>query len=228
VTRSVTDKPPTRRQLAAQETRRKLLHSALECFSRRPYADVTVGEIARSAGVAHGLLSHHFNGKESLYAEAVREIDRQLRATAKLPSDGPVLERLRRHLTAHLEFLAEHENAALNLILRRAEATDLAGEAFDAARREGVRGICELLGLDADEPALLLPLRGFAAACDETALLWLKSGRPHEISAVVGIWIVFLSGALRAARALAPSPALSEALETLEADTPAREGRTEQ
>ncbi len=217
MTRSVTGKAPTRRQLAAQETRQKLLHAALENFSQRPYADVTVGDIARSAGVAHGLLSHHFNGKESLYAEAVREIDRQLRATAKLPSDGPVLERLRRHLTAHLEFLAEHENAARNLILRRTEATGLAWEAFEATRCEGIRAICELLGLNADEPALQLPLRGFSAACDETAFHWLSSGRPCEIEALVDIWIIFLSGAIRAACDLAPAPALSEALEVLQA-----------
>lgn len=215
MTGSVAGKPPTRRQLAAQETRQKLLHAALENFSQRPYAEVTVGDIARSAGVAHGLLSHHFNGKESLYAEAVREIDRRLRAAAKIDGDGPVLERLRRHLIAHLEFLAEHEDAALNLILRRAEGTDVAWEAFEATRREGLRAICRLLGLDADEPALQLPLRGFAAACDETALLWLKSGRPYETVALVGIWIRFLSGAIRAAHDLAPAPALSEALEEL-------------
>ncbi|MEZ7124812.1 TetR/AcrR family transcriptional regulator [Nonomuraea sp. AD125B] len=217
MTQSVTGKPPTRRQLAAQETRQKLLHAALECFSQRPYADVTVGDIARSAGVAHGLLSHHFNGKESLYAEAVREIDRQLRAAAKLTTDGPVLERLRRHLTAHLEFLAEHEDAALNLILRRAEGTDAAGEAFEATRREGIHSICRLLGLDADDPALELPMRGYSAACDETARHWLRSGRPHEIAALVDMWITFLSGAIRAACDLAPAPALNEALELLQA-----------
>ncbi|MFD5663256.1 TetR/AcrR family transcriptional regulator, partial [Streptomyces hirsutus] len=114
-------KPPTRRQLAAQETRQKLLRAALENFSRRPYGEVTVGDIARTAGVAHGLLSHHFKGKESLYAEAVREVDQQLRTATEFASEGPVVDRLRRHFTAHLVFLSEHEDIALNLILRRAQ-----------------------------------------------------------------------------------------------------------
>ncbi|MEU8385207.1 helix-turn-helix domain-containing protein, partial [Streptosporangium sp. NPDC048865] len=99
------------RQLAAQETRRKLLEAALEHFSRRPYADVTVADIARSAGVAQGLLSHHFNGKENLYAEVVCVIDRRLRVAAKIGPDGPAVERLRRHLAAHLGFLAENEDS---------------------------------------------------------------------------------------------------------------------
>jgi len=216
VTPPVTGKPPTRRQLAAQETRRKLLQAAMENFARRPYAEVTVADIARTAGVAHGLLSHHFNGKESLYAETVREIDRRLRAACEAGPGGPPLEQLRRHFTGHLRFLAEHEDAAQNLILRRAETTDVAAEAFEASRREGLRGICRMLGLDADEPALRLPLRGFAAACDETALTWLRSGRHHPIEALVDIWITFLSAAIRAARDLAPTPALHEACEKLQ------------
>ncbi|MEV1011803.1 TetR family transcriptional regulator [Streptomyces sp. NPDC049881] len=213
----VTGKPPTRRQLAAQETRQKLLRAALTNFSQRPYAEVTVGDIARSAGVAHGLLSHHFNGKESLYAEAVREIDRRLRAATEMSHHGPAGERLRRHLAAHLRFLAENEGAAVNLILHHGETGDLAWESFEATRREGVRAICELLGLDADEPALQLSMRGYGAACDETALLWLRSGRPFAIEALVNVWITFLSAALRAARDLAPTPALTKALEELEA-----------
>ncbi|MEV1066451.1 TetR family transcriptional regulator [Streptomyces sp. NPDC050263] len=216
----VTGKPPTQRQLAAQETRQKLLRAALANFSQRPYAEVTVGDIARSAGVAHGLLSHHFNGKESLYAEAVREVDRRLRAATEISPHGPAVERLRRHLAAHLQFLAENEDAALNLILRRAETGDLAWESFEATRREGAGAICELLGLDADEPALQLSMRGFGAACDETALLWLRTGRPFDIEALVGVWITFLSAALRAACDLAPTAALTEALEEFQEGHP--------
>ncbi|MFF3932618.1 TetR/AcrR family transcriptional regulator [Streptomyces hirsutus] len=208
-------KPPTRRQLAAQETRQKLLRAALENFSRRPYGEVTVGDIARTAGVAHGLLSHHFKGKESLYAEAVREVDQQLRTATEFASEGPVVDRLRRHFTAHLVFLAEHEDIALNLILRRAQAADVASAAFEATREEGVRAICALLGLDADDPALLLPVRGFGAACDEMSLLWLRNGRPVEIGALADAWITLLAGSIRAAYGFAPSPALREALHTL-------------
>ncbi|MEV5386235.1 TetR family transcriptional regulator [Streptomyces sp. NPDC052721] len=221
---SAAGKPPTRRQLAAQQTRQKLLHAALACFSERSYTEVTVGDIARSAGVAHGLLSHHFEGKESLYAEAVRELDHQLRAATRISPDGHVVERLRRHLSAHLRFLAEHRDAALNLILRRAEATDLAWEAFESTRLEGVRTICDLLGLDADEPALQLSLRGFSAACDEMARDWLRNSRALEIEALVDACVTFLTAAVQAAYGLAPSPALSQALQALRQGAPSGAG----
>lgn len=209
---SVAGRQPTRRQLAAQQTRQRLLQAALENFSRRPYAEVTVGSIARSAGVSHGLLSHHFNGKESLYAEAVREVDRRLRAATVIAPDGTVRERLRRHFADHLRFLADHEEAARNLILRRAAPTDLAWEAFEATRSEGEHAICELLGLDLAEPATQLAMGSFGAACDEMARCWLRKGRPFEIDALAEAWITLLAASVRTAHELAPHPSLTEAL----------------
>ena len=46
--------------------RAKLITVALEHFATRPYDEVTVGEIARAAGVAHGLLFHYFDSKRGL------------------------------------------------------------------------------------------------------------------------------------------------------------------
>ncbi|WP_320783031.1 helix-turn-helix domain-containing protein [Streptomyces sp. CRN 30] len=216
-------KPPTKRQLAAEQTRQKLLRAALESFSRRPYAEVTVGDIARSAGVAHGLLSHHFNGKENLYAEVVREISRRLRSATSITADGSSGARLRGHFAAHLRFLVDHEDAALNLILRRGEAADLAWETFEVVRNEGTRSICALLDLDADAPELRLPMRGFSAACDEMARQWLTDGHTMPVEALVDHFIVFLASAVRAAHDRAPAPALRRALEELEHGTAHRQ-----
>ncbi|MFD9216176.1 TetR/AcrR family transcriptional regulator [Streptomyces sp. NPDC087659] len=209
------DKPPTRRQLAAEQTRRKLLAVALDAFSRRPYAEVTIGGIARSAGVAHGLLSHHFNGKEGLYAEAVREAGRQLRAAQDVGSGEPPAERIRARFRAHLDFLAEHEALALNLILRPAEVTEVAWQAFESARRDGVRAICALLGLDADDPAVRPAMCAFTAAADELTLQWLKDGRAVGADSVVAALVELLEGALRSARALAPELELDAVLARL-------------
>ena len=215
MTPTTAGRPPTRRQLAAQETRRKLLRAAMENFGRRPYAEVTVADIARTAGVAHGLLSHHFSGKDNLYAETVREIDRLLCDATRIEPGGSPLDRLRRYFAAHLRFLAEHKDLALNLILRRADTADAAMEAFEAARCRGLKAVCELLGLDPGAPALQMPLHGFAAASNETARVWLTSEHPCPLDTMVDIWITFLAAAVRAARDLSPSAALDDALELL-------------
>ncbi|GGZ29537.1 hypothetical protein [Streptomyces poonensis] len=180
-----------------------------------PGADLGVGEALTHEPDDLALLGGELLGRGD-YAEVVREISRRLRAAADITDGGSVDARLRRHLAAHLSFLADHEDAALNLILRRGEATDLAWEAFEAVRHERTRSICALFGLDADEPELRLAMRGFNAACDEMSRQWLRDGRPMPVEALVDCFMTFLAGALRAAHGLAPAPALRQALEELE------------
>jgi AcrR family transcriptional regulator len=60
------------------DRRRQLIGVARRLFAERPYADVSTTEIAREAGVTHGLLTYHFGSKRGLYLEV-------LRATIRLP-----------------------------------------------------------------------------------------------------------------------------------------------
>lgn len=43
-------------------------------FATRPYADVSVQEIADEAGVARGLIHHYFGGKDDILAAVMREV----------------------------------------------------------------------------------------------------------------------------------------------------------
>ncbi|MGW1544121.1 TetR/AcrR family transcriptional regulator [Streptomyces sp. NPDC002309] len=204
--------------MAAEATRGRILTAALDAFSNRPYAAVTVSEIARSAGVAQGLLSHHFAGKEGLYVAVVHEADARLRTAqgAGVAGEAPPVTRLRQRFRAHAEFLALHEGLAVHLILRRAGATEVAWEAFESTRRQGVRELCRLLDLDAEAPAVQLPMRAFAAAVDDLTLNWLLGGRPFTVDVLVDTLVDLLSGALRAARRLAPDAGLDATLACLE------------
>src|SRR5205823_2704255 len=68
----------TPRQERAAATRQRLIDVAVHQFAAKPYNEVAVGEIAEQAGVAHGLLFHHFGNKRGIYLEAVREISHRL------------------------------------------------------------------------------------------------------------------------------------------------------
>src|SRR5882757_6202598 len=68
---------PLRAERAAA-TRQKLLDSAVEQFRDKPYGEVSVQDIATEAGVAYGLVAHHFGNKRGIHLEAVREIARRL------------------------------------------------------------------------------------------------------------------------------------------------------
>lgn len=56
----------------------RLALRALEDFGRRPFVDVTVGELAEGAGVTTGSLYHHFENKLGLYSFVRDEAERRL------------------------------------------------------------------------------------------------------------------------------------------------------
>ena len=56
----------------------RLALRALEDFGRRPFQDVTVGELAAGAGVTTGALYHHFDNKLGLYSFVRDEAERRL------------------------------------------------------------------------------------------------------------------------------------------------------
>jgi AcrR family transcriptional regulator len=53
--------------------RKRIMSSATELFSRNPFHEVRMEDIARKASVAKGTLYYHFDSKEKLYENIVRE-----------------------------------------------------------------------------------------------------------------------------------------------------------
>ncbi|WP_088866956.1 TetR/AcrR family transcriptional regulator [Thermococcus radiotolerans] len=52
--------------MKGEETRRRIVESALELFSEKSYHDVSMEEIAKKAGLSKGGLFHHFPSKYDL------------------------------------------------------------------------------------------------------------------------------------------------------------------
>jgi AcrR family transcriptional regulator len=68
------------RQIQADETRKKIFRAAVELFAQRGYADTTVAEICKRAGVAKGTFFIHFATKDAVVTDLVAM---QVRATLK-------------------------------------------------------------------------------------------------------------------------------------------------
>lgn len=52
--------------------RDQILRVAARLFGERPYSEVSISDIASTAGIARGLLHHYFGSKRDLYLEVVR------------------------------------------------------------------------------------------------------------------------------------------------------------
>lgn len=102
---TATGPAPTGR--GASTRRRELIAIAADLFAEHGFANVTVDDIGRAAGVSGPALYHHFDGKEALLGEMLVDISEYLltggRAVVADP-DGQALERLIRF---HAEFAVD-------------------------------------------------------------------------------------------------------------------------
>ena len=63
------DRP--RRTLAKDERRRQVIEATISVIAARGLARLTLTDVAREAGISHGLVLFHFNSKENLLAESL-------------------------------------------------------------------------------------------------------------------------------------------------------------
>ncbi|WP_063051359.1 TetR/AcrR family transcriptional regulator [Nocardia arthritidis] len=192
----------TMRAARAAETRQRLLDAAVELFSEHGYDEVAVADIAKNAGVAHGLLFHYFGNKRGVYLAALREASHRIVQAQGLRTDLPAAGQIRAGFRAHLDYLAAHRGLALRLVLGGRTADPDAFEAFEAGRWRTIEGWSALLGLDPTVPALRMMLRAAAGAIDEATVYWLQNGEPFDTESMVDSLIPMVVAGLRAAAQL--------------------------
>ncbi|MCH7483842.1 MAG: helix-turn-helix transcriptional regulator [Chloroflexi bacterium] len=64
---------PTKRRRSREQTRRRLLDAALKIFAHNGFERATVDEIVREAGFSKGAFYVHFESKEDLFWEMLRQ-----------------------------------------------------------------------------------------------------------------------------------------------------------
>jgi AcrR family transcriptional regulator len=145
--------PPKRRR-DPEASRAAILEAAREVFAERGYARATIREIARRAGVTHGLVMRHFGTKERLLIEALPGP----RATAVVvPGDLATLpERVAASFVAEAESSDTGEHAMVTLIRSAASGDEAAMPLYAAVEREVTANFREVLGPGSEVYAALL------------------------------------------------------------------------
>jgi AcrR family transcriptional regulator len=81
------DKPLTRRQEQALETKNRIYNAAVELMERKGFDNVTVADISKAAGVSIGAFYHYFESKNDILAEIFHRADEYF-STQVAPSLG--------------------------------------------------------------------------------------------------------------------------------------------
>ena len=107
-----------------QKARQRIIDTALKQAEKRSFRDLTVDDIARSAGVSRPAFYTHFSDKEQLLLAAVEEVSRRLYEMADRwwHGVGPPAERVRRAIEGVVSVYAE--DAALLRLAAEVAAYD--------------------------------------------------------------------------------------------------------
>jgi AcrR family transcriptional regulator len=163
--------PVPRTRLDVDERKRQLLALGTELFGTRPYDEVSIDEVARTAGISKGLLYYYFPTKRDFYVATVREAATDLLERTRTPADMPPLDRFRAGLDAFFNYVTEHGPAYENL-LRSGIGTDSeVASILDETREAFCARLVE--NLDVRDDLARLALRGWVGFVEAAVLSWL-------------------------------------------------------
>jgi TetR/AcrR family transcriptional regulator, cholesterol catabolism regulator len=107
-------RPPRPETPAERPTRRnELTRQAARLFAEKGYHGTSIGDLAEAMGVQKGSLYAHIDSKADLLWEVARDGAAAFHAALDaVPEDGPVIERIRLALRAHLRVVADQLDVA--------------------------------------------------------------------------------------------------------------------
>lgn len=175
-----------RARMPVDERRQQLLQLGVELFSRRPYEDISIDEIAEAAGISRGLLYHYFPGKRDFYVEVVRTAVDELLILIE-PDEGaePDLGQLDRSLRAYLHHVARRRQGYLAVLQGGISGDPEVQKVIDRLRGRVVELILE--GLEVDEPSAALgaSLRAWVGYLEGLALAWVADRDDVDLELLV-------------------------------------------
>ncbi|MBE7163518.1 MAG: helix-turn-helix transcriptional regulator, partial [Williamsia herbipolensis] len=178
--------PRARRRTA---TRGRLLWAARELFAENGFDDTTVAAIARRAGTAHGLLFHHFGSKHGLYRAVLDEVVAEMDAAFLAGAGDTPEDVIRGGLRGHLRYVAENPTLALQLVAGSRSADTDVRESSQAGRDRVVGVLSSRLGVEVDNPTIVLVARTFVAAVDEASVQWVLGEQSLPLDTLVE-WLI--------------------------------------
>jgi AcrR family transcriptional regulator len=201
------------------DRRQTLIDIARGMFATQSYDQVTTSEIAKRAGVAYGLIAHHFENKRGLYLAVMNEIAGEIAAIQLTPpaGDADPIERLRHALRNHIDYIDGHATSFVALVRGQLGAEPEQQRAVDDLRWRGAERVLDAIGLPGPPtPTLRTAMRGWVGGLDEMMIDRILHGDP-DAEALVELAVTALVATLRTVRRLDGSivvaPQVVEALE---------------
>jgi AcrR family transcriptional regulator len=161
--------------MTPSQRRDQLLDVGSAMFAAQPFDEVSMEDVAERADVSRALVYHYFPGKTDLFGAIWKRAHDELLKSATFDGSAPLMDQVRRALTAHFEFyeqnaplvfLANRSSIALDPVVRAPITDDL----------ETIRHrLLDAAGLTGHARAIAAAgLVGWIAFVREVAIEWLE------------------------------------------------------
>jgi AcrR family transcriptional regulator len=160
----------------APSGKQRVMEAAERLFAAKGFLEVSAAEIAREAGVAHGLLFHHFGSMEELYAEVSRVAAQSMDDMQLASFRGKTArDQVASFLRAHLKAIGKRQGDSLFRARSHSFAINSkVAEIWEASRYQAIDRICEALGLTEPSAQVRTCLRAWIGFHDQLVLAWLS------------------------------------------------------
>ena len=166
---------PAYTRLKVDERRRQLIEAGSRLFAEHAFEEISMREIASSAGISKALLYHYFPSKTELFKAAVQQQAQELEQRIRPRGDLPPLEELTASLDAYLTWI-EYNAKTWSKLMQSASTLPEARAIVEAFRERTLQQI--LTGLTGDHgprPALRNALSGWLGYIDAAILDWIAA-----------------------------------------------------
>jgi AcrR family transcriptional regulator len=163
---------PAYTRLPVDERRGQLLELCTELFTRHSYAELSMADIAREAGISKALLYHYFPSKQELFVATLQAAADEVRRRTEPDPALPPVEALANSLDAFLEWV-EQNGLAYRKLLESAGSVPEVGALIAEVRDRTSARILQGLGAGA-APQPRVAVRAWLWFLDGAILDWLE------------------------------------------------------
>jgi AcrR family transcriptional regulator len=166
---------PAYTRLQVDERRRQLLEAGTQLFAQYSYEEISMRQIAQTAGVSKPLLYHYFPSKIDLFKAAVADKAAELQQLIVPAGEGSPIDQLVASLDAYLAWI-EANARTWSKLMQSASALPEARDMVESFRQHTMDMlVANLAGPRQPPPALRTAIRGWLGYMDAAILDWTQA-----------------------------------------------------
>lgn len=107
----------TQKQIQSEQTKKKIIESAIDLFSRKGFNYTSISDIASISGITKGAIYHHFENKDAIFYAVLEDVRHLWRRNvlSDLLAKSNAIDRLSTLFENHACIIEEQENICLVL-----------------------------------------------------------------------------------------------------------------